>query len=453
MTGTETYFGQRNGTMAGREYVTLGAIAKNTQLAHWYGDGWWSIREIKRMDQGTKRFPLPTREPRRPRGQGAKRNRTGMNTSASSREQEVFDMLRPLLEEYLEHDDEEGDGGNGGGSGGAILELGCGKNGGLIKCMAAALENAPTPASKSSDDEEVFPWRGSSLLGLDPDVKPHSQELSNSGQPQPPMKKAKTKKAKQRGGGDVGGGSGSGYKLELMKKEVWELAQCSLPSASVRLCIVSRAVTDGLLRTISAEEGDGDCSDEDCDEDHNHDHDHGHGHGHGDHDAHEEEEHVHGPGCSHDHGDDHGDDDHGAHGNGSHGHAHGSHGHAHENENEEGDKSECVTTSGDGDGDTSITSAAHAAELCTELSRVLSIGGSAVVLSAVSPEDEAGMEWLTRNVLPHLGWRDATWAVDIHSSEAMSDMYLYILKKGARVEGDGNEGEWSGEIEISQFEH
>ena len=63
MHGTQNYFGQRNGTMAGREYVTLDPIEKNTQLAHWYGDGWWSIREIKRQDQGTKRFPLPVRLP------------------------------------------------------------------------------------------------------------------------------------------------------------------------------------------------------------------------------------------------------------------------------------------------------------------------------------------------------------------------------------------------------
>jgi hypothetical protein len=139
------------------------------------------------------------------------------------------------------------------------------------------------------------------------------------------------------------------------------------------------------------------------------------------------------------------------------------HSHCHDH-----DHGSCHDSQSDGGGDegnamsdaereASIRSASCAAVLCAELSRVVAIGGSVLMVSAYSPDDEAGLEWMTRNVLQNLNWANATWAVDIHSSEAMSDMYIYVLRKGRKEGGDTplytGDSEWSGEIEINQFEH
>mmetsp|Transcript_17527 Transcript_17527/g.26616 ORF Transcript_17527/g.26616 Transcript_17527/m.26616 type:complete len:241 (+) Transcript_17527:121-843(+) len=56
---TFQYFGKRNGKIGGLEYVTLEPVPKNTQLCFWYGSGWWSARDIRRQDIGTKRYPAP----------------------------------------------------------------------------------------------------------------------------------------------------------------------------------------------------------------------------------------------------------------------------------------------------------------------------------------------------------------------------------------------------------
>ena len=63
MRSTDTYYGQRNGELCGLEFVTTRPIAPNEQLTHWYGPGWFKVREIKRTDVGTKRYPAPRREP------------------------------------------------------------------------------------------------------------------------------------------------------------------------------------------------------------------------------------------------------------------------------------------------------------------------------------------------------------------------------------------------------
>jgi len=61
MKSTFQYFGKRNGKVGGLEYMTLEPIPKNTQLCQWYGTGWWSARDIRRQDVGTKRYPAPER--------------------------------------------------------------------------------------------------------------------------------------------------------------------------------------------------------------------------------------------------------------------------------------------------------------------------------------------------------------------------------------------------------
>jgi hypothetical protein len=66
MRSTFQYWGVRNGQMGGLEFVTLEAIPKNTQLCHWYGNGWWSARDIKRRDVGTNKFPAPKRMKKTP---------------------------------------------------------------------------------------------------------------------------------------------------------------------------------------------------------------------------------------------------------------------------------------------------------------------------------------------------------------------------------------------------
>lgn len=61
MRSTFQYFGLRNGDVGGLEFITLTSIPKNTQLLHWYGADWWSSRDLKRQDVGTKKHPAPLR--------------------------------------------------------------------------------------------------------------------------------------------------------------------------------------------------------------------------------------------------------------------------------------------------------------------------------------------------------------------------------------------------------
>jgi len=61
MRSTAQYWGLRNGSTGGLEFITLESVPKNTQLCHWYGPGWWSARGVKRMDVGTKQHPAPRR--------------------------------------------------------------------------------------------------------------------------------------------------------------------------------------------------------------------------------------------------------------------------------------------------------------------------------------------------------------------------------------------------------
>lgn len=56
------YFGLRNGKRAGLEFIAIEPIAKNTQLCHWYGPGWWSARDVKRQNVGTDLYPAPKRK-------------------------------------------------------------------------------------------------------------------------------------------------------------------------------------------------------------------------------------------------------------------------------------------------------------------------------------------------------------------------------------------------------
>lgn len=61
---TFRYFGKRNGKLGGLEFLTLEAIPKTTLILHWYGSGWWSARDIKRTDIGSKKYPAPKRRKR-----------------------------------------------------------------------------------------------------------------------------------------------------------------------------------------------------------------------------------------------------------------------------------------------------------------------------------------------------------------------------------------------------
>jgi len=65
MRSTFQYFGKRHGILGGLEFKTVLPVAKNTQLCHWYGPGWWSARGIKRLDVGTEHYPAPRRERKR----------------------------------------------------------------------------------------------------------------------------------------------------------------------------------------------------------------------------------------------------------------------------------------------------------------------------------------------------------------------------------------------------
>lgn len=53
------YYGLRNGQYGGLEFITTEHVPKNTQLCFWYGPGWWTAREIQRINVGTKRYPAP----------------------------------------------------------------------------------------------------------------------------------------------------------------------------------------------------------------------------------------------------------------------------------------------------------------------------------------------------------------------------------------------------------
>jgi len=61
MRSTFRYWGKRNGTYGGLEFVTIEAIPKGQQLVQWYGPGWWSARGVRRRDVGTNRYPAPLR--------------------------------------------------------------------------------------------------------------------------------------------------------------------------------------------------------------------------------------------------------------------------------------------------------------------------------------------------------------------------------------------------------
>lgn len=58
---TFRYWGLRNGKYGGTEFITTEPVPKNTMLCFWYGSGWWSARDMKRMDVGSRRFPAPLR--------------------------------------------------------------------------------------------------------------------------------------------------------------------------------------------------------------------------------------------------------------------------------------------------------------------------------------------------------------------------------------------------------
>jgi hypothetical protein len=59
---TFQYFGIRNGSLGGLEFVATEAVPRNTQLCFWYGPRWWSARGIKRVDVGTRTYPAPRRK-------------------------------------------------------------------------------------------------------------------------------------------------------------------------------------------------------------------------------------------------------------------------------------------------------------------------------------------------------------------------------------------------------
>ena len=61
---TFQYWGKRNGTYGGLEFITLEDIPANTQLCHWYGSGWWSARGMKRVNVGLGKYPAPKRIPK-----------------------------------------------------------------------------------------------------------------------------------------------------------------------------------------------------------------------------------------------------------------------------------------------------------------------------------------------------------------------------------------------------
>jgi hypothetical protein len=60
---TFRYWGLRNGKVGGLEFITIERVPKNTMICHWYGSGWWSARNIKRCDVGSKLYPAPKRHP------------------------------------------------------------------------------------------------------------------------------------------------------------------------------------------------------------------------------------------------------------------------------------------------------------------------------------------------------------------------------------------------------
>jgi hypothetical protein len=109
MHGTSTYFGERGGSFVGREYVTTCAVKRGMQLAHWYGEGWWAARHIKRADMATGRYPMP----RRAVGgaEAAASMAAGRDAAKWKQDRECWSALQPLLC-GAESDGEEGEEGD-----------------------------------------------------------------------------------------------------------------------------------------------------------------------------------------------------------------------------------------------------------------------------------------------------------------------------------------------------
>uniref|UniRef100_A0A7S1BZ69 SET domain-containing protein n=1 Tax=Corethron hystrix TaxID=216773 RepID=A0A7S1BZ69_9STRA len=62
MRSTFQYWGVRNGHLGGLEFVTTEKVKAGTQLCHWYGNGWFVDRGLKRLDVGTDDYPVPKRK-------------------------------------------------------------------------------------------------------------------------------------------------------------------------------------------------------------------------------------------------------------------------------------------------------------------------------------------------------------------------------------------------------
>jgi len=82
MRSTFQYWGKRNGKIGGLEFITLEKIPANTQLCHWYGDGWWAARGVKRRNVGTREHPAPKRDKVK-RRRRQKRNEEGIKKEKS----------------------------------------------------------------------------------------------------------------------------------------------------------------------------------------------------------------------------------------------------------------------------------------------------------------------------------------------------------------------------------
>eukprot|EP00636_Phaeomonas_parva_P006662 CAMPEP_0118867146 /NCGR_PEP_ID=MMETSP1163-20130328/10837_1 /TAXON_ID=124430 /ORGANISM="Phaeomonas parva, Strain CCMP2877" /LENGTH=253 /DNA_ID=CAMNT_0006801527 /DNA_START=64 /DNA_END=825 /DNA_ORIENTATION=- len=71
MAPTWTHFGRygKNGRtpLAARVYKLTRPVPKGQQISHDYGSGWMECRGIKKMNCGTKKYPMPLKKPRKPR--------------------------------------------------------------------------------------------------------------------------------------------------------------------------------------------------------------------------------------------------------------------------------------------------------------------------------------------------------------------------------------------------
>ena len=162
MKGTGRYFGQRNGTMAGRAYVALEPIPVGTQLAHNYGEGWWEARGIARQDVGTVQYPMPRRKTSRAlaaRGGGMQREESEASATIAPM-LSMYGLVPGNEEEQEESSDEEGGRGSNGGSGRSnghqtttLLEVGCGPSGGLALPLSK-LAGAPFGRVVAVDSKE-----------------------------------------------------------------------------------------------------------------------------------------------------------------------------------------------------------------------------------------------------------------------------------------------------------